>query len=476
MSVNDSLPSGEQSIDCFERLVQFAWVRAQKRKIVAAKKAKSKENRGKEKAARDVDRYHENDDLGTEDVPDDECSPMPETCVPPNMRVFALWGPFCDAPEVEFSMPASTGPRKRRPRDEVQGGEGIEGGEGGEGSGGDDKRAAVTCPNTNKKLGETGGILSRREISKRKKEDKQELKKRRKAADEARSQIAPPVGILANMGNSLDQRIQNLLVLRESEARVSALRQTLALYKSIGDDGMIAETTRDLLQELRALATRKSEHTGCLPVKAPGVTGAGSGDDIGNSNDSMPVSTVGGGGEGGGGGVIGGGGGGDSGSNNRAVTDGSSNNNVDGGAGSGVTDSSNGGDNNDSMADSSDGCGGDDTGSDIAGGGGDPESARSEMAGGYSDNDVCGDADGCVLDGSGRGSGTGGTRGGAGATAFSQGAGAGGGEVVRLDAGSDDDVDDGGDICSDGSSSIARIRSMIACVDDTDEGFEFLVV
>lgn len=118
----------------------FEWIRVQKRKIVAAKKTKSKVKKGKEKVACNVDSDHENDDLGTEDVPHDECPP----CRKPGDSHSALWGPFGDAPEVGFSIPASAGPRKRRPSDKVQGGKG---GEGGEGSGDDDKRAGVTCPN-----------------------------------------------------------------------------------------------------------------------------------------------------------------------------------------------------------------------------------------------------------------------------------------------------------------------------------------
>lgn len=125
------------------------------------------------------------------------------------------------------------------------------------------------------------------------------MKKRRKAADEALSQIAASVDTLVKTASSIDQRMQNLLTLREAEARVSGLKQILARYKSMGDAGNIVENTREILEELRALTRNKSEQTGCLPLRAPGLTGAGSGDGIGDSNDSTPASTV----RGGGGGV-----------------------------------------------------------------------------------------------------------------------------------------------------------------------------
>ena len=106
---------------------------------MAAKKKKAKDRK---KAAGDAS-SDQDDDLGIEDVADEDCAPMPENWVPPNMLPFALWGPSGESSEVELSMQASTGPRQRRRHYEIQGDDGAEAGEGGVG---DDKCAAVTVP------------------------------------------------------------------------------------------------------------------------------------------------------------------------------------------------------------------------------------------------------------------------------------------------------------------------------------------
>lgn len=73
-----------------------------------------------------------------------------------------------------------------------------------------------------------------------------------------------------------------------------------------------------------------------------------------------------------------------------------------------------------------------------------------DSAGGFSDDEIC------------NGAGTAGVR---------QGAGAGGDEVVRLDAGNDDDATNEGENCDISSS--ARIRSVNESIDVADEEYDW---
>lgn len=378
---------------------------------------------------------------------------MPENWVPSNMLVFALWGPFSDAPEVEFSMQASTGPRERRSRDEVQGGDGTEGSGCG---GGDDKGAAVTCPDIMKKLGETGGMLSRREIAKRKKEDKQELKKRRKAADERADQVVSSMGVLATSGSSIDRRLQHLVSIREAESRVAALKQTLAIYTIMGDPDMIRKTQLQLIEALRPLTERSAEQSSTGLPATPGAaekstedvrrTGAG-GDVVGSST---PGSGAGSGGENIPGATVAGGGGGP-GSNNSRVTGGVTGHGGGGDAGSIDSPCSASGNTGSIGTSSSAGAGSRHVGGadgDVLGGG--EDDSETDTAGDSSGSENCN---------------------GAGTSWVRQGVVAGHDEVVRLDTGDDDDA-----TTERGNwfpSSSARIRSVGEDIDVADDDFDW---
>lgn len=188
-----------------------------------------------------VDATRGENDYDLSEVSDDWIPEMPENWVPPHLLVYILWGPLSPNPEEEFHLTASSGPETKKRRSTTTG----------TGSNSDDSGLnALESPSVMQKLNEDGGMLSRRQMQKAKKEKSGETQTRIEEHAQHRARATTAMETSVEQATIMCANVGRIAQVREHDLKVDNLERQIQLLEKLGRSGQAAIKAEQLLELL----------------------------------------------------------------------------------------------------------------------------------------------------------------------------------------------------------------------------------